>query len=123
MRQEPGAAGSPPVAPEGAQHPLPGARAAADAGSVFPDLLCSLAAIGRSMQEEFDPKRFLEQFSARVERLIPHDRLVIAHLEDDGRTFTRCVVPAKFIPSPRCRLSILCGPAIGKTRSWPPAAN
>jgi Nif-specific regulatory protein len=59
-----------------------------DAASVLADLLCSLAAIGRSMQEEFDPKRFLEQFSACVERLIPHDRLVVFHLGDDGRTFT-----------------------------------
>jgi len=59
-----------------------------DAASVLTDLLCSLAAIGRSMQEEFDPKRFLEQFSACVERLIPHDRLVVFHLGDDGRTFT-----------------------------------
>ncbi len=60
----------------------------AGAGSTLTDLLCSLAAIGRSMQEEFDPKRFLEEFSACVERLIPHDRLVILHLEEDGRTFT-----------------------------------
>ncbi|MBI3003080.1 MAG: hypothetical protein HYY54_05600, partial [candidate division NC10 bacterium] len=59
-----------------------------DAGTALTDLLCSLAAIGRSMQEEFDPKRFLEEFSACVERLIPHDRLVIFHLEEDRRTFT-----------------------------------
>ena len=57
-------------------------------GSVLPDLLASLAAIGRSMQEEFDPQRFLDQFSAQIQRLIPHDRLVIDHLDEDGRTFT-----------------------------------
>jgi transcriptional regulator with GAF, ATPase, and Fis domain len=52
------------------------------------DLLDSLAALGRSMQEAFDPQRFLAGFSARVQRLIPHDRLLIAYLEDEGRTFT-----------------------------------
>jgi transcriptional regulator with GAF, ATPase, and Fis domain len=59
-----------------------------DAGSLLPDLLASLAAIGRSMQEEFDPQRFLDQFSAQIQRLIPHDRLVIDHLDEEGRTFT-----------------------------------
>ncbi|HSB78207.1 MAG TPA: sigma 54-interacting transcriptional regulator [Candidatus Methylomirabilis sp.] len=52
------------------------------------DLLASLAAIGRSMQEEFDPRRFLSQFSAHIGRLIPHDRLVIDLLHEDGRTFS-----------------------------------
>jgi len=61
---------------------------AKDAGSVLADLVASLAAIGRSMREEFDPQRFLEQFSARIQRLIPHERLVIDHLDEDGRTFT-----------------------------------
>jgi Nif-specific regulatory protein len=60
----------------------------AEADSALTDLLCSLAAIGRSMQEAFDPKRFLQEFSACVERLIPHDRLVIFYLGEDGRTFT-----------------------------------
>jgi len=59
-----------------------------DAGSLLSDLLASLAAIGRSMQEEFDPQRFLDQFSAQIQRMIPHDRLVIDHLDEDGRTFT-----------------------------------
>ena len=52
------------------------------------DLLASLAAIGRSMQEEFDPRRFLGEFAARIGRLIPHDRLVVDLLHEDGRTFT-----------------------------------
>jgi Nif-specific regulatory protein len=52
------------------------------------DLLVSLTAIGRAMQEEFDPRRFLEQFSARLQGVIPHDRLVIDHLDEGGRTFT-----------------------------------
>lgn len=42
---------------------------APDAGAVLADLVECLAAIGRSMQDEFDPRRFLEEFSAWVERL------------------------------------------------------
>jgi len=52
------------------------------------DLLVSLTAIGRAMEEEFDPRRFLEEFSAKLQGLIPHDRLVIDHLDENGRTFT-----------------------------------
>lgn len=59
------------------------------------DLLSSLAAIGRSMQEKLDPHRFLDDFSSKIQRLIPHDRLVIAHLGDDGRTFTVFAESAK----------------------------
>jgi len=55
---------------------------------ILADLLASLAAIGRSMQEAFDPQRFLDQFSDQIRRLIPHDRLVIDLLDEDGRTFT-----------------------------------
>ena len=51
-------------------------------------LLCSLGAIGRALQEKFDPQGFLKEFSAHVQRVIPHDRLMIAYLEDEGRTFT-----------------------------------
>ena len=59
-----------------------------DDGPILPDLVASLAAIGRSIQEEFDPQRFLDQFSTQFQRLIPHQRLVIDHLDEDGRTFT-----------------------------------
>ena len=59
-----------------------------DDGPLLPDLVASLAAIGRSIQEEFDPQRFLDQFSTQFQRLIPHQRLVIDHLDEDGRTFT-----------------------------------
>jgi transcriptional regulator with GAF, ATPase, and Fis domain len=62
--------------------------AASPADALLSDLLASLAAIGRSMREEFDPRRFLDEFSARIRRLIPHDRLVIDLLDEDGRTFT-----------------------------------
>ncbi|MCI0410073.1 MAG: GAF domain-containing protein, partial [Acidobacteria bacterium] len=51
-------------------------------------LVCSLGAIGHALQEEFDPQRFLKEFSSHVQHLLPHDRLMIAYLEDEGRTFT-----------------------------------
>ncbi len=54
-----------------------------DAG--LADLLASLTAIGHSLQEAFDPQRFLAEFSAPVHRLVPHDRLMISHLEEGGR--------------------------------------
>ncbi len=57
-------------------------------GSMLAHLLLSLVAIGRSMQEEFDPQRFLDEFSAQIQDVIPHDRLVIDYLEEDGQTFT-----------------------------------
>jgi len=60
------------------------------------DLVCSLGAIGRALQEEFDPQRFLKDFSACVRRLIPHDRLLIAYLEDEGRSFS---VFAEYAPA------------------------
>jgi transcriptional regulator with GAF, ATPase, and Fis domain len=53
-----------------------------------PDLLASLAAIGRSMQEGFDPSSFLDRFSSHIQQVVPHDRLVIDSLDPDGRTFT-----------------------------------
>ena len=48
------------------------------------DLLASLVAIGHAMQEAFDPKRFLAQFSTHIQRLLPHDRLMIAYREESG---------------------------------------
>jgi Nif-specific regulatory protein len=62
--------------------------ASSPADTLLSDLLASLAAIGRSMREAFDPRRFLGEFSTRIRRLIPHDRLVIDLLDEDGRTFT-----------------------------------
>jgi transcriptional regulator with GAF, ATPase, and Fis domain len=52
------------------------------------DLVASLAAFGRSMQERFDPQRFLAEFSVPVQALVPHDRLLVAYLEDGGDSFT-----------------------------------
>ena len=59
-----------------------------DASVSLADLVACLAAIGRSMDDAFDPRKFLGEFSGRLQRLIPHDRLVIAYLDDDRRTFT-----------------------------------
>ena len=49
------------------------------------DLVASLTAIGHSVQEVFDPQRFLAEFSAPVARVVPHDRLMIGHVEEGGR--------------------------------------
>jgi len=46
-----------------------------ETSAILADLLASLAAIGRSMQEAFDPQRFLDQFSDQIRRPIPRDRL------------------------------------------------
>src|SRR5437899_12182456 len=50
------------------------------------DLLACVAAFGRSLDERFDPARFLAEFSARSQRLVPHDYMLIALREDDGQT-------------------------------------
>ena len=55
-----------------------------DVGLADIDLLAPLTAIGRAMQEAFDPQRFLADFSTHVQRLLPHDRLLIAYREEGG---------------------------------------
>src|SRR5206468_8912000 len=52
------------------------------------DLLACVAAFGRSLDEKFDPARFLVEFSARTQRLAPHDYMIIALLEDRGQTYS-----------------------------------
>ena len=52
------------------------------------DLLPCLAAIGRAMEGDFDPRRFLDDLSAQLLPLIPHDRLGLLYLDDDGHTFS-----------------------------------
>ncbi len=63
-------------------------RVVGDADPRFANLLASLAAVGRSLQKEFDPRRFLDEFSEQISQLIPHDRLVIHYLDAEGQTFT-----------------------------------
>src|SRR3989475_3988712 len=48
----------------------------------------SIAALARSMRDEFDTGRFFEGVSSRVRQLIPHDRLVLACLEEGGHTLS-----------------------------------
>ena len=59
-------------------------------GSMTPDslsdLLACVAAFGRSLDESFHPARFLAEFSASTQRLVPHDYMLIALREDDGQT-------------------------------------
>src|SRR2546430_9593165 len=52
------------------------------------DLLACVAAFGRSLDERFDPARFLAEFSARSQPLLPHDYMLIALREDDGQPFS-----------------------------------
>jgi transcriptional regulator with GAF, ATPase, and Fis domain len=52
------------------------------------DLLACVATFAQSLGETFDPRHFLAQFSASAQRLIPHDRMLIAYMDDDARTCT-----------------------------------
>jgi transcriptional regulator with GAF, ATPase, and Fis domain len=64
--------------------------AAPDIASTPPDsdaLVC-LAAIARALHGEFQPRTFLADVSAALQPFVPHDRLGIGYLSDDGRTFS-----------------------------------
>jgi transcriptional regulator with GAF, ATPase, and Fis domain len=52
------------------------------------DLLACVAAFARSLEGTFDPQRFLVEFSARTQALVPHDGMLVAWLEDEGRSFS-----------------------------------
>jgi transcriptional regulator with GAF, ATPase, and Fis domain len=52
------------------------------------EILRLLVALGRTTRAGLDPRHFLEDFSACLETLVPHDRLVIDCLEGDGEAFT-----------------------------------
>src|SRR5262249_61371205 len=52
------------------------------------ELYGSAAALARSMRGEFDSCRFLETLSSQLRRLVPHDRLVLVYLEENGRTLS-----------------------------------
>lgn len=63
------------------------------------DLLACVAAFGSSLDESFDPTRFLAEFSAHTQRLVPHDYMLIALREDDGKRgrsspSTPCAAPS-----------------------------
>jgi transcriptional regulator with GAF, ATPase, and Fis domain len=52
------------------------------------DLLGCLAAVGRALHAEFQPRRFLDELSTALRPLVPHDRLEIGYLAEDRRTFS-----------------------------------
>jgi transcriptional regulator with GAF, ATPase, and Fis domain len=52
------------------------------------DLLACVTAFSRALEGAFDPQRFLHDFSAHAQGLVPHDGMLIAWLEDEGRTFS-----------------------------------
>ena len=52
------------------------------------DVLVCLAAFARALHDEFQPRAFLADFSTALQRFVPHDRLGIGYLADDGRTFS-----------------------------------
>src|SRR6266481_5391684 len=54
----------------------------------------SIAALARSMRDELDTRRFFAGVSSYVRRLIPHDRLVLACLENGGHTLAVFGQPA-----------------------------
>ena len=53
-----------------------------------PGLLVCLAAIGRALEADFQPRAFLDDLSTALQPLVPHDRLRIGYLADDRRTFS-----------------------------------
>jgi Nif-specific regulatory protein len=53
-----------------------------------PDVPPSLAAIGRALEGELQPGAFVKNLSTALGPLVPHDRLGIAYLADDRRTFS-----------------------------------
>ncbi len=57
------------------------------------DLLACVAAFGRSLGETFAPAQFLAEFSTRVQRLVPHDYIVIVRREGSRAT---CSVFAEY---------------------------
>src|SRR5260370_7008614 len=62
-------------------------EAGAPMESPLADLLACVAAFGRSLQEIFDPQRFLADFAPHAQRLAPHPRGIFDSLDVDGRTF------------------------------------
>src|SRR5581483_7540888 len=52
------------------------------------DVLLCLAAIARALHGDFQPRAFLADFSAALQRLVTHDRLRLGYLSDDGRTYS-----------------------------------
>ncbi len=64
--------------------------AASDRGPTPPEseIVVCLEAIARVLQSEFQPRALLADLSTALHPFIPHDRLGIGYLSDDGRTFS-----------------------------------
>jgi len=56
--------------------------------SVLADLLGCVAAFAQSLRDTFDPRRFLTELSSRAQRMVPHDRMLIAYADTQASTFT-----------------------------------
>src|SRR5215469_8465835 len=52
------------------------------------EVLVCLAAIARALHGEFQPRAFLADFSTVLQPLVPHDRLGVGYLSDNGRTYS-----------------------------------
>jgi transcriptional regulator with GAF, ATPase, and Fis domain len=52
------------------------------------DALVCLTAVARALHAELQPRAFLDDLSTALHPLVPHDRLGIAYLADDRRTFS-----------------------------------
>jgi transcriptional regulator with GAF, ATPase, and Fis domain len=66
----------------------PCAHVADPTGIELAELHGSVAALARSMSDDFDPGRFFEGVSSQLQRFISHDRLMVAYLEEGGRTLS-----------------------------------
>jgi len=51
-------------------------------------LVCLEEAIAAALHAEFQPRTFIDEFSCALQPLVPHDRLGIAYLGDNRRTFS-----------------------------------
>ena len=51
-------------------------------------LVCLEEAIARALDGEFQPRTFIDDFSTALQPVVPHDRLGIAYLGDNRRTFS-----------------------------------
>ena len=52
------------------------------------EMLACLEAIATALHGEFQPRAFLADFSKTLQPLLPHDRLGVGYLSDDGKTFS-----------------------------------
>jgi hypothetical protein len=77
------------------------------------DIVAWLEAIARALHGEFQPRAFLADFSTAMQPFVPHDRLGIGYLSDDGRTFSVLAEHGGpgFLPATARYTTDLCGAA------------